>query len=121
MSTRQVIRTTCGICLAGCGLLVHLEDGRPVKIEGNPESPVSHGVLCVKGLVGLELLEHPDRLKYPLKRMGKRGEGKWRRVSWDEALDTVARALAEAKSNYGTESVAFIKGLAKGLQDNYLA
>ncbi len=118
--TSGVVRSTCGLCYAGCGVLVHLDNGKPAKIEGDPRSPVNKGRLCVKGSASLEYLYHPDRLKYPLKRGGNRGEGKWQRISWDEALDIIAEALVKAKDNYGAESVIAIRGAAKGLQDGYL-
>jgi anaerobic selenocysteine-containing dehydrogenase len=62
--------------------------------------------MCAKGLASIENLYHPDRLKYPLKRIGKGGEGKWERTSWDEALDRIAQKLLEIKKEYGIESLA---------------
>ena len=118
--TNEVVRSTCGICPVGCGVLIHLENGRAVKIEGDPENPVNEGILCVKGMASLEYLYHPDRLNYPVKRVGKRGEGKWQRISWDEALNTIASELVKSRSNYGAESVGLIHGAAKGIQDSYL-
>ena len=114
MSADKVIKSTCGICQIGCGILVHVDNGRVIKVEGDPESPLNEGVLCSKGLASLEYLYHPDRLQRPLKRLGKRGEGKWLPISWDEALDTVANELAKAKEQYGAESVVFINGSFKG-------
>jgi len=120
MATEKVVRSTCGICQIGCGILVHVENGRAIKIEGDPESPLNKGVLCSKGLASLEYLYHPDRLQHPLKRLGGRGEGKWQPVSWDEALDTVAGEMAKARDKYGIESVLFIGGSAKnGYQGSY--
>ncbi|MBW1769192.1 MAG: molybdopterin-dependent oxidoreductase, partial [Deltaproteobacteria bacterium] len=108
-----VARTSCGLCLAFCGMLVHLKDGKVIKIEGDPQSP-QKGFLCIKGLVADERLYHPDRIKHPQKRVGERGEGKWERISWDEALDTVANKMIELKAAHGAESVAFMIGSAKG-------
>jgi len=116
----KVVRSTCGFCYAGCGILVHVENGKPVKIEGDPESPVNKGLLCEKALASLEYLYHPERLRHPLKRKGNRGEGKWQRISWDEALDIVSERLQSAKKESGPESVVFIHGAAKGLQETYL-
>lgn len=82
----KIIKSTCGFCYAGCGILIHVENGKPVKIEGDPDSPVNRGLLCEKALASLEYLYHPGRLQYPLKRKGNRGEGKWQRISWDETL-----------------------------------
>jgi len=111
---KSVVKSTCGICQIGCGILVHVENGRVTKIEGDPESPLNKGAMCPKGLASLEYLYHPDRLLRPLKRIGKRGEGNWLPIGWDEALDIVAGELTKAKDNYGTESVAFITGSFKG-------
>jgi len=116
-----VVRSTCTLCSSGCGVLVHLEDGRPVRVEGDREHPSNRGVLCARGAASLEYLESPKRLTHPLKRAGERGEGKWEQVSWDEALDAVAAGLAAAKAAHGPESVVFVRGGAKGYQDRFLA
>lgn len=120
ISSNQVIKSTCAICQIGCGILIRVKAGKVIEVEGNPECPLCKGILCPKGLASLEYLYHPDRLKQPLKRVGKRGEGKWQQVSWDEALDLVAAQLKEAKDKYGTESVAFVCGAPKGLQSEYV-
>jgi anaerobic selenocysteine-containing dehydrogenase len=101
--------------------LIHLKGGKPVSVEGDPQNPMSKGWLCPKGLASLEYLNHPDRLKYPVKRVGKRGDGKWQRVTWDDALATVAEELRKASERHGILSVAFLRGASKGLLDNYLA
>jgi anaerobic selenocysteine-containing dehydrogenase len=110
----EVIRSTCGVCQIGCGVLVSVDGGRVIKIEGDPENPLSEGMLCTKGLASLEYLYHPDRLRRPLKRLGERGEGNWVPISWDEALDTIAGELAKTRDKYGVESVAFVEGSYKG-------
>ena len=66
--------------------------------------------ICLRGLSTIKLAYHPDRLKYPLKRAGKRGEGKWQRISWDEALDTIASKFKEIGEKYGYESIALATG-----------
>lgn len=119
MTKKQVVKSTCGLCLGGCGVLVHIEEGRVVGIKGDPQSPVNQGVLCPKGRASLEYLYHPDRLKSPLKRAGKRGEGKWTRISWDKALGTIAERFSQTRKQYGPEGVAFVQGGAKGLIDVY--
>jgi len=113
-------KSTCGLCYAGCGIVIHLENGRPIKIEGDPDSPVNKGLLCEKGMASLDYLYHPERLRYPFKRKGNRGEGTWERISWDEALGMVSEKLSLVKRELGAESVAFIHGAAKGLQETYL-
>jgi anaerobic selenocysteine-containing dehydrogenase len=115
-----VARSTCGICFNNCGVLLHIGNGRVTRIEGDPNSPVSKGRLCAKGLASLEYLYHPERLKYPLKRVGEKGEGKWQPIAWDEALSAIASELMKAKDKHGAESAAFIDGSAKGLQDAVL-
>ncbi|MBW2031162.1 MAG: molybdopterin-dependent oxidoreductase, partial [Deltaproteobacteria bacterium] len=94
---------------------------RVVRVEGDPENPINRGRLCPKGAASLKVLYHPDRLKVPLKKAGRRGEGKWQEISWSEALDLTANGLLEARERYGPESIAMVHGYAKGLQDSFLA
>jgi anaerobic selenocysteine-containing dehydrogenase len=120
--TEKIVKSTCVLlCNCGCGVLIHLKNGKPVKVEGDPDHPVNKGALCIKGKASLEYLDHPDRLKHPLKRVGEKGEGKWQQISWDEALNTTASELTKTREKYGAESVAFIQGNAKGYSDSYLA
>jgi anaerobic selenocysteine-containing dehydrogenase len=114
-----IVKSTCGLCQNGCGVLVHLTDGRVVKVDGDPDSPVNKGKLCAKGLASLEYLYHPNRLKHPLRKMGRRGKGEWQRISWEEALSIVSDELIKAKDNFGAESVAFIQGAEKGFLDRF--
>ena len=116
----EIVKSTCGMCQMACGILIHLEGGKPVRIEGDPESPVNRGALCVKEQAALELLYNPSRLKHPLKRVGDRGEDKWEQIAWEDALDIVADRLTKAKDNHGVESIVFIRGAAKGLQEDYM-
>jgi anaerobic selenocysteine-containing dehydrogenase len=101
-----VVKSTCRMDHGGCGALVYIREGKVVRLEGNKEHPISKGHLCVKGLASIEHLYHPDRLKYPLKRVGEKGEGKWRRFSWDEALNEIADKIKEIKKEYGAEAIA---------------
>jgi anaerobic selenocysteine-containing dehydrogenase len=117
----RVVKSACAYCQIGCGILVYVKNGRVVKVEGDPECPFCKGVICPKGKAAIEYLYHPDRLLRPLKRMGKKGEGKWQAIDWDEALDIVADNFIDNRDKYGVESVAFIRGAAKGLYDDYLA
>ena len=109
----KVVKSTCRGCHGVCGVLVHIQDGRVVDITGDPDCPTSLGYICPKGRASAELLYHPDRLKFPLKRMGARGENKWQRISWDEALDTVAGKLLNFKKEFGAESVVTIVGTGR--------
>ncbi len=99
------IKTCCRACIANCGVIATVKNGRVIKLEGNPEDPMSKGRMCAKGLSGIQALYHPNRNKYPMKRVGKRGENKWQRISWDEAIDTIARKLMETREKYGAEAV----------------
>lgn len=110
----RVVKSTCGLCQAGCGVRVHIENNTPKQIEGDPDSPVNKGALCAKGLASLKYLNHPDRLKHPLKKKEAHNGGEWERISWDAALDIVAHELTEAKTVYGPESLIFIRGSFKG-------
>jgi len=89
-------------------------NGKVVKIEGNPLSPVNQGKLCPKGHSAVLELYHPDRLRKPLKRAGKRGEGKWESISWDEAIQTFARKLQELHSQKKPHTFVFLKGNGHG-------
>ncbi|MBT7856890.1 MAG: molybdopterin-dependent oxidoreductase, partial [Nitrospinaceae bacterium] len=88
-----VVRSGCFFCQGGCGIEVHVEDGRAVRVEGDSDHPNNKGNLCVKGRAGIEVLYHPDRLLHPMKRAGARGENKWERIGWDEAIETCATKL----------------------------
>jgi len=111
---RSTARTGPG-CHEGCGVLLHLKDGELIKVEGNPEFPFSHGRLCPRCLSLSEVVYHPERLKYPLKRTGNRGEGKWERISWEVALDTVAGKFNAFRRKYGAESVIFCSGTQRDI------
>jgi len=103
----KIVKSVCTTCHDACGVLVHAQNGRVIKIEGDPDHPRNEGTMCPRGLAYIQLLYHPDRIKYPMKRVGNRGEGKWERISWDEALDTIAAKIKQAKEEYGPESIAF--------------
>ena len=101
------IPTMCEMCVWRCGVRAKVENGRVVKLEGNPEHAHSLGNLCARGQSGLMNTYDPDRVLTPLIRVGERGEGKFRPASWDEALDLVAASLQQIKDTYGPEAVVF--------------
>jgi anaerobic selenocysteine-containing dehydrogenase len=101
------------MCHGVCGVLVHIKDGKVLEITGDPDCPTNMGYICPKGKASVELLYHSDRLKHPLKRTGKRGENKWKRITWDEALDAIAEKLIKYKQESGAESVATIIGTGR--------
>ncbi|HEX5846809.1 MAG TPA: molybdopterin-dependent oxidoreductase, partial [Rhodoplanes sp.] len=115
--TRQpsttVLKSVCRSCHGGCGVLLHVEDGRLVKVEGDRDSPLNHGRLCPIGTVTVDLVYHPDRLKHPLRREGPRGSGRWRRISWDEALDRIAERLDQIRNEFGPEAIALGTGTGR--------
>lgn len=109
----SVVKSHCRNCHGGCGVLVYVKDGRIAKIAGDPDCPINHGTLCSKGLASSQLVYHPDRLTYPLKRVGPKGSGQWERISWDEALDTIAERILGYKEKFGAESVVFGYGTGR--------
>lgn len=106
----QKVPGMCQLCSTVCGIVGHVKEGRLIKIEGNPNDPNSRGRVCARGQAGLNHLYHPERLLYPLKRVGARGEGKWKRITWDEALDEVAAKLKAIRESGSPENFAFHQG-----------
>jgi len=94
----RLIPTICFNCEAACGLLAYVDrtTGRIQKFEGNPVHPGSRGRNCAKGPATLNQIDDPERIRYPMRRTGKRGAGQWERVTWDEALDDIAGRIRKA-------------------------
>lgn len=109
----SVFKSACRMCHGSCGVLVHVRDNRVVKLEGDPESPVSRGRICPKGLASIDHMYHPDRITHPLKRTGERGEGKWARICWDEAYDIMVRQITTLQERHGKETVAIAQGTGR--------
>lgn len=103
----------CGFCGGACLIDVYCKDGKVIKVEGNNTFPTSNGRVCVKGAALKQALYHPKRLTYPMKRVGQRGEGKFERVSWDEALNIIAEKLDETKKRYSAKETLFYVGHPK--------
>jgi thiosulfate reductase / polysulfide reductase chain A len=116
------IPSMCEMCVWRCGLLAKVENGRVVKLEGNPDHPHSKGKLCPRGQAGLMNTYDPDRVLNPLIRVGNRGEGQFRKASWDEALDMVAKNMLDIKQKYGPEAMVFSSthNLSQPLFENLL-
>ena len=93
----KLVHTSCRACISNCGIIAHVQNGRVIKLEGDPADPMSEGRVCPKGLSGIQALYHPNRNKYPMKRVGERGGNQWERISWDEAIDTIADALMDCR------------------------
>lgn len=115
----RIVRTTVWSpgpgCHGGCGAKLYVKDGRLVKVEGDEDHPFNQGRACPRLLALTQYVYHPDRLLYPMKRVGERGEGKWERISWDEALDTIERKFKEIREQYGPESVLFCQGTGRDI------
>ncbi len=109
----SVTKSHCRMCHGGCGTLVYMKDGKVAKIAGDPDSPIGHGTLCSKGLASAQLAYHPDRLTHPVKRIGPKGSGQWQRISWDEALDSIAERMLDYKKKFGAESVVMGYGTGR--------
>ncbi len=109
----RIVKSACRMCHGICGVLVHIRDGRVVKVTGDRDCPTSNGYICAKGRASVELLYHPDRLQFPLKRIGARGENKWQRISWNEALDIVAGKLLKFKEELGPQAIGMAQGTGR--------
>ncbi|HYC93169.1 MAG TPA: molybdopterin oxidoreductase family protein [Thermoanaerobaculia bacterium] len=102
----EVVRAVCPHdCPDTCSMLVTVQDGRAVRMAGDPDHPVTRGFLCTKVAKYLERTYHDGRLLYPQIRTGAKGEGKFRRATWDEALDLIAARLRETSDAHGPESI----------------
>ena len=102
--------SACDMCFNKCGLIAHVENDVIKKLDPNPKSLKSRGMLCARGNAGVKQLYDPDRLKYPLLRKGARGDGKWQRLSWDQALDHAAEKLDKIGKDYTRCGFLFMAG-----------
>ncbi|HMK07666.1 MAG TPA: molybdopterin-dependent oxidoreductase [Anaerolineales bacterium] len=102
-----VIPTLCEMCVWRCGILARVQEGRVVKLDGNPDHPHSLGKMCARGQSGLMTTYDRDRVLHPLIRVGERGSGLFRRASWEEALDHTAEKMLALRDQYGPEAMVF--------------
>ncbi|MBO5657674.1 MAG: molybdopterin-dependent oxidoreductase [Agathobacter sp.] len=116
-----VVPTTCGMCgpggSGGCGIYAFAKDGKFVRVAGMAESPGNQGGLCAKAHAAPEWVYAPERLTTPLKRVGKKGEGRFEPISWDEAIDIIAEKLLEQKEKYGAKSLAMLSPARRGYSE----
>ena len=121
----RAVPTICFGCTTHCGVIGWVQDNRVRLVEGNPLDPNSQGTVCSKANGMISATEYPERLLYPMRRVGPRGSGRWRRISWDEALEEIAdrmRPLREANTperfvfQYGRDKT---KGFSKRFTDAY--
>jgi anaerobic selenocysteine-containing dehydrogenase len=108
------VNSSCTLCPGGCGITVRKIDDRAVKIEGMSGHPVNNGGLCILGLSGLQLLYGPTRVKTPLKRVGKRGQGRWEKISWKDAVSQVAETFGDLREKGQSHTVGFISDSDRG-------
>ncbi len=99
--------SVCGMCTVRCPIKVQVKNGQVSFIEGNPHVPAMKGAVCPRGAAGTGLIYDNERPQTPLIREGERGEGKWRKASWEEAFDYVADRLSQVKETYGAKSISF--------------
>jgi anaerobic selenocysteine-containing dehydrogenase len=109
----SVVKSHCRGCHGGCGVVVYVKGGKIAKIAGDPDCPINHGTLCSKGLASIQLVYHPDRLTYPLKRKDGKPGRQWERISWDEALNIIAERILTYKEKFGAESIVLGYGTGR--------
>lgn len=122
---KKAVPSACWQCVSRCPIIGYKEGDRLTKIEGQPDSIRSLGKVCAKSQAGINQLYDPDRILYPMRRVGQRGEGLWKRISWEEALGELAGRLGELRNNGTPEKFMFHYGRMKGgtskLVHNFLA
>jgi len=104
----------CTQCDAGCGVVIKVMEGRAKKVEGNPLHPVSRGKLCARGQAAVQALYNPDRIKGPLKRRGKRGEGSFEPISWKEAMNALTENLKKLSGEGKAKRMHLVTGANNG-------
>ncbi len=109
----QIYKTACRGCHGGCLYDVTVEDGRVVRVRPAKDGPLNRGRGCVKGMSIVEQMYHPDRLTYPLRRVGARGSGQWERISWDEAYDLIAQRMNALIADYGPQCISGLTGTGR--------
>ena len=109
MGETQQMRTSCRGCHGGCGVIAHVKDGRVTKVEGDRQAPIGRGTMCSKGLAVLQLAYHPDRILYPMEKT----DSGWERISWDQALNTIADRFRGVVEEHGPESIVVGQGTGR--------
>jgi Anaerobic dehydrogenases, typically selenocysteine-containing len=109
----EIKKTMCEVCSRGCGVDAYVSQGVIVKLEGTEGDPTGYGKLCQKGQAGRQYIYRPDRIKTPLKRIGRRGSGEFIPITWEEAYGQIAEKLNGYKTDFGADSVVFYSGYTK--------
>ena len=112
--TEKIVRTICFDCHSKCGVLLHVKDNQIVRVEGDPNHPVSQGMVCCKGLSAQQIHAHPERLKYPLKRKGPRGSDQWEEISWKQAMDEIEEKIRGITGKFGEGAFLIGQGTGRG-------
>ena len=113
----MIVKTFCArMDHGGCGLLLEVENGKIIRVKGDPDCSLNRGTICAKGIAQIERLAHPERLRHPLRRIGAKGGGRWEKISWDEALALLAEKFGEGIARGEGKSIAFAQGTPKGLE-----
>jgi predicted molibdopterin-dependent oxidoreductase YjgC len=110
------VRTVCGYCGTGCGLVLEVENNQIVKIRGDKEAPVNKGQTCVKGAFAYKYVHAPNRLKHPLIRKG----GTLVQSTWDEAYDFIAKRLTSIKEKHGPDAISMFACARTTNESNYI-
>lgn len=113
----EIRKSFCSICSRGCAMDVWLKDDEILKVE--PSNSQAGGQLCVKAYAYKDYVLREDRIKSPMKRVGKRGSGKWEEITWEEAYEEISQKLLDLRSKYGADSVAFYTGYSKWYRPIY--
>ncbi len=104
----RVVRGLCGVCPAGCGVEIELVEGRILRLKPRKDHPL--GIVCPRGTRAPEIVYSPDRLLYPQRRLGVRGEGRFERISWNEAYEIVVEAIRSISAHHGPEAICVYTG-----------
>lgn len=111
MPNVEIKKSACRLCTYFCPVQVHIRDGEVIKIEADRMGGDRRGFLCERAALGaIDFHNHPQRLNYPLKRAGAKGEGKWTQISWQQATGEIAEKLDKIRGRYGPEAVAVMLG-----------
>ena len=113
MSKTRIVKTTCSTCGPCCEVDAYVEGGKLVGVEGARNTPAQSGGLCAKGAAALQYVYNKERILYPMRRAGEKGEGKFERISWDEAYEMIAENLLRIRESYGARSTVFYAGYPK--------
>ena len=114
------IPTTCEQCPAGCGIIACLNGDRLVQILGNPDHPNNMGGICARGTAGINLVNDPERLLYPMKRIGPRGKGKWTRITWDEVYTKLSERMKKLIESRRVAECVFDIGTSDSLLERFV-